>query len=31
MEQLLFINIIGDGGVGLDTHLFDLLEGAIKN
>jgi len=31
MEHLFFINIIGDSGVGLDAHLFDLLEGAIKN
>ena len=31
MEHLFFINIIGDSGVGLDAHLFDLLEGAFKN
>ena len=31
-EHLFFINIIGDNGDrGLDNHLFDLLEGAIKN
>jgi len=30
MEHLFFINIIAEAGVSLETHLFDLLEGAFK-
>ena len=30
VDHLFFINITGDSGVGLDAHLFDLLQGALK-
>ena len=30
MEHLFFINIIAEGGITLEAHLFELLDAALN-